>query len=75
MNDPKYKCCKGDKFWHREGHYFIEALEPVMVLRGKDVTSLIAIMAYVDILLGMEGHPTVDSHLESSTERLFTFYN
>ncbi len=75
MNDPKYKACKGDKFWHREGRYFIEASEPVMVLRGKDVASLAAIMAYVEILMGMEGHPTVDSHIESSTERLFTFYN
>lgn len=75
MNDPKYQFCAGDKLLHREGGYFIPAAEPVMVLRGKDVTVLAAVIAYIEALEEMNPHPTVDDHLAGSMERLHTIYN
>jgi hypothetical protein len=74
MNDPKYKFGSDDVLHHRIGGYQIEPSEPVMVLRGKDVTSLAAQCAYVQALLDMDENEVVNSHLDSSIERLFTFY-
>jgi hypothetical protein len=73
MNDPKYYPCCG-RLMHTEGEYFIPEDEPIMMLRGKDVTSLAAIVAYVKELMRMEDTETVRSHLESSVERLKTIY-
>ena len=74
MNDPKYKFGDTDVLRHRSGEYDIAPDEPVMVLRGKDVTALHAVTAYVRVLLAMEPSDVVDSHLDSSIERLRTFY-
>ena len=74
MNDPKYKFGDTDKLYHRHGEYFIDKNEPVMVLRGKDVTSLAAICAYVQTLLDMKENEVVNSHLDSSIERLRVFW-
>lgn len=74
MNDPKYKFGDTDKLLHRGGGYFISDDEPVMVLRGKDVTSLAALIGYVSALLDMSENEVVNSHLDSSLERLLTFY-
>ena len=74
MNDPKYKFGETDRLWHRDGRYFIDECEPVMVLRGKDVTSLAAICAYVQSLLDMSENEVVNSHLDSSMERLKSFW-
>jgi hypothetical protein len=74
MNDPKYKFGADDQLFHRIGEYFIDKNEPVMVLRGKDVTSLAAICGYVNALLDMSENEIVNSHLDSSLERLKTFY-
>jgi len=74
MNDPKYKFGDTDRLYHRTGEYFIDENEPVMVLRGKDVTSLAAIIGYVSALLDMSENEVVNSHLDSSLERLKTFY-
>jgi hypothetical protein len=74
MNDPKYQFGDTDRLYHRTGEYFIDENEPVMVLRGKDVTALHACMMYVQVLLDMEPNEVVDSHLDSSIERLKTFY-
>jgi hypothetical protein len=45
-----------------------------MVLRGKDVTCLAAICAYVQALLDMNENEVVNSHLDSSLERLRVFW-
>lgn len=74
MNDPKYRFGDTDRIFHRTGLYEIDADEPVMVLRGKDVTALHACMMYVEILLSMPENEVVNSHLDSSIERLSTFY-
>ena len=74
MNDPKYRFGDTDRLFHRTGLYEIEADEPVMVLRGKDVTALHACMMYVEILLGMPENEVVNSHLDSSIERLAASY-
>ena len=74
MNDPKYKFGDSDRLYHRGGEYFIDQNEPVMVLRGKDVTCLAAICAYVQALLDMSENEVVNSHLDSSLERLRVFW-
>ena len=56
------------------GEYFIDENEPVMVLRGKDVTCLAAVCAYVQALLDMSENEVVNSHLDSSLERLRVFW-
>jgi hypothetical protein len=72
-NDPKYNFTQ-EGLIHAQDGYLVSPSEPVMVLRGKDVTSLAAITAYVRVLLEMEENTVVDSHLNSSLERLRTFY-
>ena len=74
MNDPKYQFGDTDKLHHRGGGYIISDDEPGMVLRGKDVTSLAATIAYVQALLDMSENEVVNSHLDSSLERLHTFW-
>ena len=74
MNDPKYKFGDNDRLYHRGGEYFISEDEPVMVLRGKDVTCLAAVCAYVQALLDMSENEVVNSHLDSSLERLRVFW-
>lgn len=73
-HDPKYRFGKDDSIWHRESEYYVDPDEPVMLLRGKDVTALHACIMYVEILMSMPPNETVDSHLTSSLERLKTFY-
>lgn len=74
VNDPKYKFGSDDSIYHRYGEYFIEPDEPVMLLRGKDVTSLAAILGYINALESMYPNDIVDSHLDSSLERLHAFW-
>lgn len=74
MNDPKYRFGDTDRLFHRTGLYEIDQSEPVMVMRGKDVTALYACMCYVRVLLDMPENEVVNSHLDSSIERLATFY-
>jgi len=74
VNDPKYKFGDSDRLYHRDGNYFIDNNEPVMVLRSKDITSLAAIVSYIETLLGMPCNPAVDDHIKSATERLHAFY-
>jgi len=69
MNDPKYNI----QLCHADG-YIIDPNEPVMVLRGKDVGALVAICAYVDMLENEHPNAVINSHLDSSLERLEAFY-
>ena len=72
MNDPKYKPTDLGII-HVEGNYLVPRDEPIMMLRAKDVTSLVAIMAYMEALKDMEFTEDVMKHLESSTERFEAF--
>jgi hypothetical protein len=69
MNDPKYSA----KLCHIDG-YIIPDDEPIMVLRGKDVGALVAIVAYIEMLEGEHPNAVINSHLDSAIERLETFY-
>ena len=69
MNDPKYNVM----LCHADG-YIISPDEPVMLLRGKDVGALVAIVAYVEMLEGEHPNAVINSHLDSSLERLEAFY-
>ena len=69
MNDPKYQ----PKICHIDG-YMLPDDEPIMLLRGKDVGALVAIVAYIDMLEGEHPNAVINSHLDSSLERLEAFY-
>ena len=72
MNDPKYDFRNG-KLRHIEGNYEVDKDEPIMVLRGKDVGALVAITAYVNMLEKERPNKVINSHLDSSLERLEAF--
>jgi hypothetical protein len=71
MNETKYYI-KDNKLYHESG-YQIPEDEPLMIFRGKDVGALVAITAYIDMLREQPINETIDSHLNSSMERLKTF--
>ena len=48
--------------------------EPLMIFRGKDIGSLVAIVEYISMLEEQTPNNTIHSHLKSSLERLNTFY-
>tara|TARA_R110002050_G_scaffold282579_1_gene430582 strand:+ start:304 stop:651 length:348 start_codon:yes stop_codon:yes gene_type:complete len=70
--DPKYKP-KQNKLYHEDGYELPED-EPLMIFRGKDIGSLVAIVEYISMLEEQTPNNTIHSHLKSSLERLNTFY-
>jgi len=60
--------------FHEDG-YQLPDDEPLMVFRGKDVGSLMAIYEYICMLEDQPMNRTILSHLESSLERLSAFYH
>jgi len=74
MQDPKYRFGYSDHVFHRDYNYVVPSDEPLMLLRGKDVTSLAAIIGYIDALYHMQPTETVRQHILSSVERLREFY-
>ena len=73
MSDPKYPVVDW-KMSHIDG-YVLPEDEPVMVFRGKDIGSLMAICEYIEMLEEQPQNPTIVSHRVSSLERLLAFYN
>jgi len=73
MSDPKYPVIDG-KMNHVSG-YVLPEDEPIMVFRGKDIGSLMAICEYVEMLEEQPLNPVIVSHRVSSLERLQAFYN
>ena len=73
MSDPKYYVGGGGRLCHEDGYELPED-EPIMIFRGKDIGSLDAICEYVEMLMEQPQNKTIVSHLQSSTERLRTFY-
>lgn len=45
-HDPKYQLGEDDRVLHRAGGYYLPADEPLVVFRGKDVGTLVALDAY-----------------------------
>ena len=75
MNDPKYRPVDGGLV-HVDGGYRVPRDEPCMVFRGKDVGALLAIVEYIEMLEDQPGgSPVIQSHLDSSLERLEAFYS
>lgn len=72
MSDPKY-ISKNNGIYHIDG-YRVPDSEPLMVMRGKDIGALSAILDYISMLEDQPKNPTIDSHLKSSLERLHAFY-
>ena len=77
FNDPKYHFYS-NRIMHVDDEYLVPTNEPCMVLRGKDIGALAAICSYIRMLEGeLTQHgpnPTINSHLDSSLERLEAFY-
>lgn len=73
MSDPKY-FIKNGALYH-EDNYELPDDEPLMIFRGKDVGSIIAILAYIEMLEGETYNSVIESHYLSSIERLDAFYN
>lgn len=80
--DPKYQFGTEDKIFHREGNYWIPQDEPVIMFRGKDLGTLIAMKAYrkymIDILDSQnteEAKTIAQIHLSTISERIKTIDN
>ena len=78
-NDPKYRFGEEDRVLHREGGYFLPDDEPVVLFRGKDVGTLVALQAYHDFMEYVAAHADNDharsvaaAHATSISERLDT---
>lgn len=73
MADPKYRP-SAEGIYHEDG-YLLPPDEPLMILRGKDIGALNAIVDYVEMLEEQTPQtPTIVSHIASATERLYSFY-
>jgi hypothetical protein len=46
-HDPKYQLGDDDRVFHRAGGYYLPDDEPLVVFRGKDVGTLVAMEAYL----------------------------
>ena len=73
MSDPKYPVVDG-RINHISG-YILPEDEPIMVFRGKDIGSLMAICEYIEMLEEQPQNKVIVSHRVSSLERLLAFYN
>lgn len=79
MPDPKYKFGEDDSVYHRSGHYYLPADEPLTLFRGKDVGTLVALRAYREFMAYVAGNADTDharevarAHAESIEERIET---
>ena len=77
MHDPKYRFGSEDTVFHRSGGYFLPDDEPLVLFRGKDVGTLVALEAYLRFMEHVSQHADTDAarevataHAESITERL-----
>lgn len=77
--DPKYKFGDNDKIYHREGQYWLPEDEPVIVFRGKDLGTIIAMQEYKQFMQHIEkttnnaaARKIAIEHIKSITERIRT---
>jgi hypothetical protein len=78
-NDPKYRFGDDDRVFHREGGYFLPDDEPVVLFRGKDVGTLVALDAYKKFMEYVAAHAdnahargVAEAHASSIQERIET---
>lgn len=76
-HDPKYQLGEDDAVFHRAGGYYLPADEPLVVFRGKDVGTLVALDAYQRFMDYVALHADTEhardvarSHSESIGERI-----
>lgn len=79
MHDPKYRFGEDDTVFHTGGQYFLPDDEPLVLFRGKDVGTLVALNAYKEFMEYVSEHAetqhardVASAHAESITERLAT---
>jgi hypothetical protein len=79
MHDPKYRLGADDTVFHRDGGYFLPEDEPLVLFRGKDVGTLVALNAYKEFMKYVSHHADTEhardvarAHANSITERLAT---
>jgi hypothetical protein len=79
MHDPKYRFGHEDTVYHRSGGYYLPADEPVVLFRGKDVGTLVALTAYrhfMDYVAEnadtQHARDVAGAHAESIAERIET---
>jgi hypothetical protein len=77
VHDPKYQFGSEDTVFHRSGGYFLPDDEPLVLFRGKDVGTLVALQAYQRFMQHVSVHADTDharevarAHAESIGERL-----
>ncbi len=77
MHDPKYRFGSEDSVYHRAGGYFLPDDEPLVLFRGKDVGTLVALRAYHRFMEHVSAHADTSharavarAHAESIAERL-----
>jgi hypothetical protein len=77
MHDPKYQFGSEDAVFHRAGGYFLPEDEPLVLFRGKDVGTLVALNAYRQFMEYVSEHAdtahareVARAHAESIAERL-----
>lgn len=77
--DPKYQFGEDDRVFHRGGGYFLPSDEPLVLFRGKDVGTLVAMEAYLRFMEYVSEHADTEharevarSHASSISERIGT---
>jgi hypothetical protein len=79
LHDPKYRFGDTDAVYHRHGDYYLPEDEPVVLFRGKDVGTLVALESYRRFMEYVADHADNDharevasAHAESIGERIET---
>jgi len=79
LHDPKYRFGSEDAVFHRQGGYFLPADEPLVLFRGKDVGTLVALDAYRRFMEHVSvnadtphARAVARAHADSITERIAT---
>lgn len=77
--DPKYQFGDTDRIFHREGKYLLPKDEPVILFRGKDLGTIIAMEEYKKFMQHIEQYTNkpeakkiAKQHIKSITERIET---
>jgi hypothetical protein len=77
VHDPKYQFGSEDAVYHRDGEYFLPDDEPLVLFRGKDVGTLVALDAYRKFMEHVSAHAetahariVARAHADSIAERL-----
>jgi hypothetical protein len=78
-HDPKYQFGADDAAFHRAGNYYLPEDEPLVLFRGKDVGTLVALDAYRGFMEYVADHAETEharevarAHAVSISERIET---